>query len=415
MLSRRAPNGKRKPDNLSSHVPFAERLRVLQRGRRRVSLNEPPALKLEAIGRLAGGVAHDFNNLLTAIFGGVDEGKALLPPEHPGWQIFEDINMAARRAAALTRQLLTVAKHQVVRPKPLDLNAVLRDLERLLLRVTGDDITLELRSAEVLPLVRTDEGQMGQVVLNLVLNARDAMPHGGQVTIETQAVELDAEYATAHPGVTPGPYVMLAVRDTGVGIPPEVAAHIFEPFFTTKSVGRGTGLGLATSHGIVTEGKGHITFSSEVGQGTTFKVYLPQVTGEVRPVQVPSPAADARVAGTILVVEDEPMVRALTTRFLRAMGYTVLEARNGPAALAIVEDRGIEIDLIIAAMVMPEMGGLEMVGRLHGTRPNVRVLFVSAYTANVLGGLELDLNFLQKPFTRAELERAVRRTLASSG
>jgi len=380
-----------------------------------MSQNQPQSLNLEAIGRLAAGVAHDFNNLLTAIFGGVDEGQSLLPPDHPVRQVLDDIDMAARRAAALTRQLLTVAKRQVVRPQLLDLNTLVRNFERLLQRVTGDDVTLDLRAAGDLPRVRADEGQIGQVILNLVLNARDAMPGGGQVTIETQAVELDAEYASEHPGVDPGPYVRLAVRDTGVGIPPDVAARIFEPFFTTKGVGRGSGLGLATAHGIVTEAKGHITFSSEPGRGTTFEVYLPQVTAESIQIQTAIAADEARRKATILVVEDEPMVRALTTRFLRGMNYTVLEARNGQAALAIVEDLRVAIDLIITAMVMPEMGGLEMVGRLHGIRPNVRVLFVSAYTLSALGGLDLDLNFLQKPFTRMELEWAVHRTLSSGG
>jgi CheY-like chemotaxis protein len=360
-------------------------------------------------------VAHDFNNLLTVIFAGLDEGQELLPPEHPGWQILEDIRIAARRAAGLTRQLLTFARHQVVQPKPLDLNAVLRDLDRVLHRVTGEDITLRIHPAETLPLVLADDGQLGQVVLNLVLNARDAMPAGGTLTIVTRAVELTGTDASAHPGVAPGSYVLLTVTDTGAGIRPEVAAHLFEPFFTTKSAGRGTGLGLATSLVIVREARGYLQFDTELDRGTSFKVYLPQLKRDLPIAERPTAEPGGRGAETILVVEDEPMVRTLTVRFLRSLGYTVLEAKNGRAALGLVEDLSVSIDLIVTAMVMPEMGGLEMVGRLHGTRPNVQVLFLSAYAAEITGGLDLNLSFLQKPFTRPELARAVRRVLTRPG
>jgi two-component system cell cycle sensor histidine kinase/response regulator CckA len=379
------------------------------------AVSQPTDTKLEAVGRLAGGVAHDFNNLLTVIFAGLDEGQDLLPPGHPGWQILEDIRIAARRAAGLTRQLLTFVRHQVVQPKPLDLNAVLRDLDRVLQRVTGEDITLHTHPAEALPLVLADDGQLGQVVLNLVLNARDAMPAGGTLTIVTRAVELAGTDASAHPGVAPGSYVLLTVTDTGAGIRPEVAAHLFEPFFTTKSAGRGTGLGLATSLVIVSEAGGYVQFDTELDRGTTFKVYLPQLKRDLARVERPTAEPEARAAETILVVEDEPMVRTLTARFLRGLGYTVLEAKNGQAALGIVENLAVSIDLIVTSMVTPEMGGLEMVGRLHGTRPNVRVLFLSVYSSEITGGLDLNLNFLQKPFTRAELGTAIRRTLTRPG
>jgi two-component system cell cycle sensor histidine kinase/response regulator CckA len=370
--------------------------------------------KLEAIGRLAGGVAHDFNNLLTAIVGGVEAVGETLPQEHPGHLYLGEVSFASERAAALTRQLLTFSRRQVVQPTLLDLNVVLMDLDRLLRRVIGTDIELVTNVSDGLPLVRADQGQIGQVLLNLAVNARDAMPAGGRLTIETLPVELDAEYAKTHPGVVPGHYVLLAVTDTGTGISPDVAEHLFEPFFTTKAMGRGTGLGLATCFGIVTEAGGHIWYYTEPGAGTTFKVYLPQARETSSEAVPPKPASEPRGTETILVVEDEEAVRIPAVRMLRAMGYTVHEASNGAVALAMVTVPGFAVDLVVTDLIMPQMGGIEMISRIHGLRPNLPVLFLSGYTEDALtanGAIVPDVHFLQKPFTRGELARAVRAAL----
>jgi PAS domain S-box-containing protein len=371
------------------------------------------AQKLEAIGQLAGGVAHDFNNLLTAILGGVDAARESMPEEHPARKYLEEVDLASMRAAGLTRQLLTFARHQVVQVQLLDLNAVIGTLDSLLRRVIGEDIHLVTKQAERLPPIRADEGQLGQVLLNLVVNARDAMPEGGRLTIETRAVELDTEYAKSHHEVIPGRYVLLAVTDTGSGITPEVAAHLFEPFFTTKPVGRGTGLGLATCFGIVAACGGHLWYYTELGRGTTFKVYLPQVVGEATSQSTPG-AADPGGNESVLVVEDEPAVRRVTVRMLEGMGYRVHEAHNGVVALRMLSDATAPLDLVVTDMVMPEMGGAEMVVALRGKHPNARVLFLSGYAEEALahnGTLDPGLRFLQKPFSRAELARAVREAL----
>jgi PAS domain S-box-containing protein len=370
--------------------------------------------KLEAVGRLAGGVAHDFNNLLTAIVGGVEALGETLPPDHPGHLYLGEVSFASERASALTRQLLTFSRRQVVQATLLDLNLVLLDLDRLLRRVIGEDIELLTKVTDGLPLVHADQGQIGQVVLNLAVNARDAMPGGGRLTIETRPVELDAAYAQAHPGVVPGAYVLLAVSDTGTGISPAVAEHLFEPFFTTKEVGRGTGLGLATCFGIVSEAGGHIWYYSELGAGTTFKVYLPQVHETRNEVVPKKPAADPGGTETILVVEDEEAVRIPTIRMLRGMGYTVLEAGNGRTALEMMPKVAATIDLIVTDMIMPQMGGVEMMARLHEMHPHLRVLFLSGYSEDMLtteGVILPEVHFLQKPFTRGELARAVREVL----
>ncbi|HTL04901.1 MAG TPA: response regulator [Gemmatimonadales bacterium] len=384
--------------------------------RKRLEAQFLQAQKLEAIGRLAGGVAHDFNNLLTAIVGGADAVQELLPPGHPGAPYLEEIHLTARRAATLTRQLLTFARHQVVQVQSLDLNGVLGSLDSMIRRIIGEDIQMVTKTAERLPPVRADEGQLGQVLLNLVVNARDAMPSGGRLTVETRAVELDAEYARQHAGVTPGRYVLLAVSDTGTGIPPEIAAHLFEPFFTTKPVGRGTGLGLATCFGIVTAAGGHLWYYTEQGIGTTFKVYLPQA--EYPADLAPEPDTTAEPAGTerVLVVEDEPAVRRVTVRMLQSLGYRVQEAASGPAAIRLLEQAGELPELVVTDMVMPEMSGSELIATLREENGKVRVLFLSGYTEEALannGTLESGLHFLQKPFSRQELARAVRGALSS--
>ncbi len=373
--------------------------------------------KLEAIGRLAGGVAHDFNNLLTAIVGGAEAAGETLPPEHPGRLYLGEVSYASQRAAALTRQLLTFSRRQVVQATLLDLNLVLVDLDRLLRRVIGENIELVTKVSDGLPLVRADQGQIGQVLLNLAVNARDAMPGGGRLTIETRPVELDADYAKMHPGVVPGPYVLLAVTDTGTGIPPDVAEHLFEPFFTTKEIGRGTGLGLATCFGIVTEAEGHIWYYTEPGAGTTFKVYLPQAGGTSNEAIPTKPASEPRGTEKVLVVEDDEAVRIPTARILRGMGYTVLEANNGVLALEMLNGAAAAVDLIVTDMVMPQMGGVEMMTRLHALYPALPVLFLSGYTEDALtgnGSIIPDVHFLHKPFTRGELAWAVRQALDDS-
>jgi len=370
--------------------------------------------KLEAIGRLAGGVAHDFNNLLTAIVGGAEAAGETLPPEHPGRLYLGEVSYASERAAALTRQLLTFSRRQVVQATLLDLNLVLVDLDRLLRRVIGEDIELVTRVSDGLPLVRADQGQIGQVLLNLAVNARDAMPDGGRLTIETKPVDLDADYAKMHPGVVPGAYVLLAVTDTGSGIPPDVAEHLFEPFFTTKEVGRGTGLGLATCFGIVTEAGGHIWYYTEPGAGTTFKVYLPQAAGPSKAAVPTKPAGEPHGTETVLVVEDDEAVRIPTARMLRKMGYNVFEAHNGCMAIGMIMDAAATFDLVVTDMIMPQMGGVEMMTRLHEMYPALPVLFLSGYTEDALTGngtMIPDVNFLHKPFTRGELARAVRKAL----
>jgi CheY-like chemotaxis protein len=359
-------------------------------------------------------VAHDFNNLLTAILGELYTANEMLPEDHPARKPHEGIGFAARRAAVLTAQLLTFSRHQVTQPRLLDLNAVLAALDRMLERVIGEDISLVTHFAPGLPPVRADEAQIGQVVLNLVVNARDAMPNGGTLTIETRIIDLDEDYARTHAGVLPGRYALLAVTDTGGGMSPEVAAHIFEPFFTTKDVGKGTGLGLATCFGIVTEAGGHLWFYTEPGHGTTFKVYLPIVAGTIVPDAAEQAPADPRGTETILLVEDEPAVRSVTTRLLRSLGYTVLEAHHGEAALALASSTAQPIHLVVTDMVMPHLGGRAMIDRMREHRPEVRVLFISGYAADAItrnGSLEPGMAFLQKPFTRPGLAKAVRDAL----
>jgi two-component system cell cycle sensor histidine kinase/response regulator CckA len=384
--------------------------------RKRLEEQMQQSQKLEAVGRLAGGIAHDFNNLLTAILGEVDVANGELPDGHPAREALEGVSFAVERAAALTAQLLIFSRHQVTQPRLLDLNAVLLTLDRMLRRVIGENVELVTRLAKDLPTVRADEAQIGQVVLNLAVNARDAMPNGGTLTIETQRVRLDEDYVRTHAGVIPGEYALIAITDTGSGMTPEVAAHIFEPFFTSKAVGKGTGLGLATCHGIVAEAGGHLWFYTEPGLGTTFKAYLPTIAGELAPTREAAPAKELRGAETILLVEDEPSVRVVTSRMLRSLGYTILEAAHGEAGLALASTTQQPLHLVISDIVMPHMGGRELVARLREEQPGLRALFISGYAEDAItrnGPLEGDVVFLQKPFTRPALARAVREALES--
>jgi two-component system, cell cycle sensor histidine kinase and response regulator CckA len=374
--------------------------------------------KMEAVGQLAGGIAHDFNNLLTAITGYSELLLGELPPEDPRRSHAEEIRKAGERAASLTQQLLAFSRRQVLEPKVLDVNTVVSDIERMLRRLIGEHIELKTRKEADLWKVRADPGQIEQAILNLVINARDAMPRGGTLAIETANSNLDESFARSHPPTRPGPYVLVAVSDTGVGITDEVKARLFEPFFTTKERGKGTGLGLSTTYGIVKQSGGYVWCDTGVGRGTTFRVFLPRVNEpvtqpEVRPVQAPIHPGDE----TVLLVEDEPEVRSLVQRILKTQGYTVVTAANPDEALAVAREFKGTIQVMVTDIVMPGMSGLQLAERLLPTRPNMRVLFVSGYTHDAIGPngvLEPGTAFLQKPFTPNALARKVREVLESA-
>ena len=369
------------------------------------------AQKLEAVGRLAAGIAHDFNNLLSVVLSYSEELLVELPDASPSRRDALEIQRAGERAAELTRQLLVFSRQQVLAPKILDLNEVLSNLNRMLGRMLGEDIELALLAAPLLGQVKADPGQIEQVVMNLVVNARDAMPGGGKLTIATSNVDLDDAYAREHLGVEPGRYVMLSVSDTGVGMDKATQARLFEPFFTTKGPGRGTGLGLSTVFGIIKQSHGSIWVYSELGQGTTFKIYLPRVDAAAdRPLVVPAVVGGTE---TILLVEDEPQVRAVVRRTLERGGYAVIVAQDPNEAVRVAEAAG-PIDLLLTDVVMPYMNGRELAERVRSRRPGVRVLFTSGYTDDAIlrhGVLDEGVPFLQKPITPASLMRSVRETL----
>ena len=374
--------------------------------------------KMEAVGQLAGGVAHDFNNLLTVILGNAGQVKDGLSERNPVRARIEEIEEAGRRAAALTRQLLAFARRQMAEPRALDLNAVTREMDRMLRRLIGEDVELVTLQAERLGTVWADPGHIEQVLVNLAVNARDAMPNGGKLTIETSNTTLDAEYVAHHASVVPGEYVMLAVSDTGHGIAPEVQEHIFEPFFTTKEPGKGTGLGLATCYGIVKQSGGWIWVYSEPGQGTTIKVYLPRIQASAEPLVPTTSTARPRGTETILVVEDEAQVANIVVQLLRERGYRVLEAANGLEALRVAEAHQGLIDLLVTDVVMPQVGGRELAERLRAQRPQLKVLFTSGYTSDAIvhhGVLERNIEFLSKPFDAVTLGLRVREVLDAPG
>ena len=372
--------------------------------------------KMESVGRLAGGVAHDFNNLLTAIMGYSDMSLRVAPPDSPISSHLQEIKKATERAAALTNQLLAFSRHQVIEPKVIDLNDLVINLDRMLRRLIGEDIELVTLPAANLEPAKADPGQIEQVLMNLAVNARDAMPGAGKLTIETANVTLDAEYVRKHRDASPGPHVMLVVTDTGSGMSEEVKEHIFEPFFTTKEVGKGTGLGLATCYGIIKQSGGHIEVCSEPGQGTSFKVYLPVTQDPYEPQpQIVDSSIAPQGKETVLLAEDEPLVRSMAAMILRDRGYEVLEAVNGEEALRVVQNHsGENIQLLLTDVVMPQMGGPELAEKLHAAHPDIRILFTSGYTGDYLSELKpltIGTEFLAKPYLPDALAVKVREVL----
>jgi signal transduction histidine kinase len=372
--------------------------------------------KLEAVGRLAGGISHDFNNLLTVILGYSDIMKRNMQEGHPLRRNVEEIVRASERAASLTRQLLAFSRKQVMQPKVVDLNTVVTDLEKMLRRMIGEDVELRVSLHGELGNIKADPVQLEQVLMNLVVNARDAMPRGGKLSIETSNIYLDEAYAREHLSVVPGDYVMLAISDTGCGMDEETRLHIFEPFFTTKEQGKGTGLGLSMVYGIVRQSGGNIWVYSEEGRGTTFKIYFPRIAADAEDYKRSAQMCDVpRGAETILLVEDAELVRNLARQVLEGAGYRVLEAASAEAAIDLCErSNGDRIDLLLTDVVMPGMSGNEMSRILLSKQPGMPVLYMSGYTDDAIvqhGVLEAGINFLQKPFTPGALALKVREVL----
>jgi PAS domain S-box-containing protein len=387
--------------------------------RKRLEEQFRQAQRMEAVGQLAGGVAHDFNNLLTIINTNCELALASPALGADARHEVEEIRRAGARAAALTRQLLAFSRRQVLRPEELDLGAIITDLESMLRRVIGEDITLVTDIGTGLGAVRADRGQLEQVLMNLVVNARDAMPTGGELSISAASVQVDATTARRHVGLAPGAYVMLTVSDTGVGMDAATQQRIFEPFFTTKGVGKGTGLGLSTVYGVVKQSDGHIFVQSAPQRGTTFTVYFPRI-GHAPVLNAATPPCTALPRGseTILLVEDEEAVRRVVQRVLTSQGYSVLEAHDGAAALALATTHEAPIHLVLTDVVMPNMSGREFAERLSRIRPAVRVLFMSGYNgteAASRGVRRSDTAFIEKPFTIEVLARRVRHLLDARG
>jgi two-component system, cell cycle sensor histidine kinase and response regulator CckA len=383
--------------------------------RRRMENQLQQAQKMDAVGRLAGGVAHDFNNLLMVISSYAELMLDSLTPQHPLRHNVDEIQKASRRAADLTRQLLAFGRKQIQALQVLDLNLLIADFNKMLPRLIGEDIELVFVPGEKLGRIKADPVQIEQILMNLVANARDAMPKGGKLVIETASVGLDDAYVQEHSIVPPGDYVLLTVGDSGLGIEPKHMPHIFEPFYTTKEEGKGTGLGLATVYGIVKHNSGFIWVYSEPGMGTTFKIYFPRAR-QIKLALQSTPSAEGCPRGceTLLLAEDEAAVRQSTREFLSMNGYVVLEAKNGTEALALAKSYKGTIDLLIADVVMPQMGGAKLAAELATGRPKMRVLFVSGYAETTFqrhGAIDVTARFLQKPFSLKALARKIREVI----
>ncbi|MET0793104.1 MAG: response regulator [Polyangiaceae bacterium] len=373
--------------------------------------------KMDAIGRLAGGVAHDFNNLLVVIQSYAELIREDQPPDSPTRDDLDEVLAATRRASALTKQLLAFSRSEPVQPVDLQLSEVVSGIEKMLRRIIGEDIELFIELSPAAGVVRADSGQLDQVILNLVVNARDAMPDGGQLTIATQNVTLDAEYVDAHPSLDPGEFVMLAVTDTGTGMDAETQRRIFEPFFTTKEVGKGTGLGLATVYGIVQQSGGQIRVYSEIGRGTAFKLYFPRLDEASRTVAARAAStSNAAIGGTVLVVEDDSAVRQVASRILRSQGYNVLEARRPTEARAVCDQHGADIHLLLTDVIMPEYTGPQLARELTARYPAMRVIYMSGYPGGAAaraGALEGGALYIEKPFSPKALVDKVRIALTT--
>lgn len=373
--------------------------------------------RMESVGRLAGGVAHDFNNLLTVILGNADVVIDLLPPDSPVIPKLEVIRKAGASAADLTRQLLAFGRQQMLQPRILELPEIMKKTEALLRRLIGENIELQISIDPQVGCIKEDPGQIEQVLLNLAVNARDAMPKGGRLTIEACNVELEESYQKQRPTVTPGSYVMLAVSDTGCGIDRETQLRIFEPFFTTKEVGKGTGLGLATVYGIVKQGGGYIWVYSEVAQGTVFKIYLPRVSQAAQPAKPEQADAESGGRETILLAEDSEPLRSMARDYLESIGYSVLEAASGQDALQRATEFSGTIDLLLTDVVMPGMSGPELAHQIASLRPEVKVIFTSGYTDDAItrqGILDATVAFIQKPYRPKALSRKIREVLSEA-
>jgi two-component system cell cycle sensor histidine kinase/response regulator CckA len=382
--------------------------------RRRTEAHLRQSQKMEAIGRLAGGVAHDFNNMLTVITGYSQWLLDELPPNSSLRESASEILLAANRAASLTNQLLVFSRNQVIQPIVMDLNNVVAQMDQMLRRLIGENIELVTETRPDLGLIRGDPGQIEQVILNLAVNARDAMPQGGRLILETANIDIDEEQARTQADCIPGAYVMLAVSDSGSGIDEKTKAHIFEPFFTTKEQGKGTGLGLSTVYGIVKHDGGHIRVESEPGAGAVFRIYFPRVADRRLPNIIPQPRTRSRGTETILLVEDEAALRRIVGEMLLRLGYTILEAADGRSAEKLVTDYGKPIELLLTDVVMPDLGGRDLALRLKAVRGELRVLFMSGYASDTIvqqGVLEPGAAYLQKPFTPDALASKIREVL----
>ena len=410
-------------DKLARLVPAIQRELAETRERRarqtrekmlQAQLNQ--SQKMEAIGTLAGGVAHDFNNILTVIRGYTELALRQLQPEQPGYSELQGIREAAQRSSELTHQLLTFARKEKVSPQVVDLNRTVEGILGMLKRLIGERLDFKWLPGRRLWPVKIDPRQMDQILANLCVNARDAIDGEGRIAIETHNMVLDANYCAGHNGFVPGEYVLLSVSDNGSGMSPETSEHIFEPFFTTKEVGKGTGLGLATVYGIIKQNQGFVNYYSELGQGTTFRIYLPRQHGEA---EVPDDehrvqALSKGGSETILVVEDEEAILNVTTRALQELGYQVLTASTPGRALELARDDSLRMDLILSDVVMPEMNGRELVGKIEELRPGIPCLFMSGYTSDAISHgnmLPPNIHFLQKPFSLERLAAKVRESL----